>query len=165
MKKLLGALACLALLVPLSGGLAQGQSSPSPTVCPVNYQCSLLVTGNFPLEGQPTDGHPSSIVGFLSFDANSNITGIVSINENGHTATNISLTGDNAKCTSGSATTLGTLTATVTLPNTSTTFTLTYDFVTATTTAGQELMLSGETTTSPADTPVSVGICKPSAVA
>jgi len=162
MKKILSTLGALVFLAPLSGEIARAQTL-SPTTCPVNYQCSLLATGNFPLEGQPTDGYPSSLVGFLNFDASSNITGIVSVNENGHTATNLSLSSDNATCTSGNASALGKITATVTAPSTGQKFTLTWDFVTAVTQTGTELLISGETTTSPADTPVTVGVCRPSA--
>lgn len=158
MKTLVMTALVAGLCFQLASGNAHGQASP-PVSCPTNYQCSLILTGTLPLVGSPTDGEPHSIIGFLNFDSAGAITGVVSINSNGTTVTNYPVSG--ATCVPGTSSTLGALEIPITTSSLSTT--LVFDFVTYVTSSSIDLLLSGETSTSPADTPVSVGVCRASA--
>jgi len=104
MKKLVG-FALILILLQLSGTRSQATVS-NPTTCPTNFTCSLTAAGTRPLTGTATDGHAISIIGVISFDASSNITGFFAINANG-TVTSFNLTG--ATCTSGTGDGLGSI--------------------------------------------------------
>ena len=82
-------------------GAARAQS---PTACPTNYTCSYQSSSTQALLGGTTDGQPQSRVGFLSFDAAGNWSGVLSGNLNGTVAANKAVSGT---CVSGSDTTLG----------------------------------------------------------
>jgi hypothetical protein len=154
MRKLLFAIVTLGLLAQVSSPV-HSQTPMSPTVCPTN-SCSLVGTATEPLAGQPNDGHPNSIVGFLNFDGSGNLSGVLSLNENGQTVVNYPFSG--GTCTSGTSTTLGQFTIPFKLPVSDKTFI--YDFVTYATGHGVDLLLSGEgETNAPGDTAVSVGVC------
>ena len=155
MKKFAALAAISILLIGFAGGKASSQAV-SPTVCPVNYTCSLILTGTAPLAGLANDGQPSAIIGFVNFGPSSNISGILSINKNGTTVNNLPVTGT---CTSGTATTLGQVQITYTISGVSKTKTGT--FLTYTSGAGrQDLYISNDTSTTPADTEVGAGVCR-----
>ena len=122
----------------------------SATACPVNYICSLQITGASPLIGLPNDGHPVSILGFANFDSSGNLTATVEVNANGtiHTVTD-----GTGTCTSGTDTTPGTLSVTTPAGM------LTVDFVVARSNASLDLLLANHTVESTNDTPVSLGVC------
>ncbi len=144
----------LSLLIALAFAEAvHAQSSPA-TTCPTDYICSLAATGASPLVGEATDGQPTSVLGFLSFDESGNITGSLEINHNGTVVTDTSIT---AACTSGTATTPATITATTSRGQ------LVIDFVASQLGSGLALLLSNHTQDSANDTPVTLGVCYPSA--
>ena len=138
----------LALALP-----AAAQTSP-PTACPVNYICSLVVTGSSPLIGLANDGHPVSVLGFLNFDGSGNVSSNLEVNANG---TIHNVTGGTGTCTSGTATTPGTIVVPTAIG------TLTVGFVVARSSASIELLLSNHTSESTNDTTVSLGVCHASA--
>ncbi len=152
MKRVIAAIGALGLVAALAPGVS-AQTVPA-TACPLDYICSLAATGAAPLIGAANDGHPASILGFLSFDDSGNVTANLEINANG-TIHNVS--GGTATCTSGTASTPGTIQ--VTTPNGP----LTIDFVASTTFEGLELLLSNDTKEQTNGTPVTLGICRPSA--
>ena len=138
----------LALALP-----AAAQGTPA-TECPVNYTCSLEVTGAAPLIGLGNDGHPVSILGFVNFDSSGTPTATVEVNANG---TVHSVTDATGTCTSGTASTPGTVTVSTQVG------TLTIDFVVARSSASIELLLANHTSESNNDTTVSLGVCHASA--
>lgn len=76
----------------------------APTTCPTNYTCSYQNASTVPLIGSPSDGQPGAAVGYITFDADGNFSGLFSGNSNGKPATDTVLTGT---CVSGTSTTLG----------------------------------------------------------
>jgi len=78
--------------------------APGPTTCPTNYTCSYQNASTVPLIGGPSDGQPGSGIGYITFDAEGNFSGLFSGNSNGKPATDTILTGN---CVSGTSTTLG----------------------------------------------------------
>lgn len=78
--------------------------APPPTTCPTNYTCSYQNASTVPLIGGATDGQPGSGVGYITFDADGNFSGLFSGNANGKPATDTVLTGT---CVSGTSTSLG----------------------------------------------------------
>ena len=138
----------LALAIP-----AAAQTSPA-TACPVNYICSLEITGAAPLIGLGNDGQPVSVLGFVDFGGSGTVTATVEINANGTVHT---VTDGTGTCTSGTATTPGTITVATQIG------TLTIDFVVASSNASVELLLANHTSESNNDTPVSLGVCHASA--
>lgn len=153
MKKAL----CLSAVVGTFFALAlpaAAQTTPA-TACPLNYICSLEVTGSAPLLGLGNDGQPVSILGFVNFDGSGNVTATLEVNANGTVHTVTDATGT---CTSGTTTTPATITvATQHLG------TLTIDFVVAKSSASIELLLANHTSESTNDTTVSLGVCHASA--
>jgi hypothetical protein len=119
---------------------------------PSNYTCLVLRAGTRPLAGMPNDGHPISIVGYINFDAKSNITGVLEINANGRIV-NVDLT-KGAVCVSGSGSELDTIDVT---PASGTP--VVADFVTYMEAGGLNLLLSDATQTAPADSSVLVAVC------
>ncbi len=91
-----------AVVLCLFAGPARAQSAP--TTCPTNYTCSYQSSSTQALLGASTDGQPQSRVGFLTFDAAGNMSGVLSGNLNGTVVANRAVTGT---CVSGSDTTLG----------------------------------------------------------
>ncbi len=85
-------------------GLARAQSAP--TTCPTSYTCSYQSSSTHALLGNGQDGQPESRVGFLTFDATGNWSGVLSGNLNGTVVANGAVSGT---CVSGSETTLGML--------------------------------------------------------
>lgn len=152
MKKTLYLSAMLGMLVATAMPAA-AQTSPS-TACPVNYICSLELTGSAPLIGLGNDGQPVSVLGFANFGASGSVTATVEVNANGTVHT---VTDGTGTCTSGTATTPGTITVATPVG------TLTIDFVVATSNASIELLLANHTAESTNDTTVSLGVCHASA--
>jgi hypothetical protein len=152
MKKLLG-LALIIVLLQLSGTRSRA-ALLNPTACPTNFTCSITASGTRPLTGTATDGHAISIIGTISFDASSNVSGFFAINSNG-TLSTANLAG--ATCTSGTGDGLGSIDFT---PQTG--HTLVFDFVTFVTSTGDTGLLVADATpvtTNGAD--VLVGKCLP----
>jgi hypothetical protein len=152
MKKALCVTAILGMFLALALPAA-AQGTPA-TECPVNYICSLEVTGSAPLIGLGNDGHPVSILGFVNFDDSGKPTATVEVNANGTVHTVTDATGT---CTSGTASTPGPITVSTQVG------TLTIDFVVARSSASIELLLANHTSESNNDTTVSLGICHASA--
>lgn len=153
MKTLLG-LASILVLLQVSGARLHAQPS-NPTTCPTNLTCSVTAAGTRPLTGTATDGHAISIIGVISFDASSNITGFFAINSNG-TVSSFSLAG--ATCTSGTGDGLGSINFTAAANHP-----LVFDFVTYVTSGGGTGLLVADATpvtTNGAD--VLIGKCLPS---
>ncbi|GEM_PF-2496723 len=155
MKKLFG-ITLLALLLGLSGARSGFSASFTPTTCPTNYSCSVTAAGSRPLTGHANDGHPSSIVGVLSFDASSNLSGFLAINNNG-TVSTFDLTG--ATCVSGTGGNLGQIDFTTAAGHP-----LVFDFVTyATGVGGGGMLIADATPNSTNGTEVAIGDCRPAA--
>ena len=152
MKKTFGLPAIVGTLLALALPAA-AQSNPA-TACPVNYICSLEITGSSPLIGLANDGQPVSVLGFATFDSSGNVTATVEVNANG-TVHNV--TDGTGTCTSGTATTPGTISVTTPAGM------LTVDFVVARSNASIELLLANHTSESSNDTPISLGVCHASA--
>ena len=152
MKKLLG-LALILTLLALSDSRLRALPA-NPTTCPANLTCSLTAAGTRPLTGSTTDGHAISIIGVLSFDASSNLSGFLAINSNG-TVSSFSVSG--ATCTSGTGDGLGSINFTP-----STGRPLVFDFVTYIASGGSTALLVADATavtTNGAD--VLIGKCLP----
>lgn len=155
MKKLSG-ITLLALLLGLSGTGSGLSAAFTPTTCPTNYSCSVTAAGTRPLTGQANDGHPSSIIGVLSFDATSKLSGFLAINNNG-TVSTFDLSG--ATCVSGTGGNLGQIDFT-----TATGHPLVFDFVTYATGVGGDGMLIADATPNATNgTEVVIGDCRPAA--
>jgi len=136
MKKIVG-LALILILLQLSGTRTRAALS-NPTACPTNFTCSITATGTRPLTGSATDGHAISIIGVISFDASSNVSGFFAINTNG-TVSSANLAG--ATCTSGTGDGLGSIDFT---PQTGRP--LVFDFVTYVTSSGGTGLLVADAT-------------------
>ena len=80
----------LASTVLICPGLARAQA---PTACPTDYTCSYQSSSTGALVGGKTDGQPQSRVGFLTFDAAGNWSGVLSGNINGTVVSNGALSG------------------------------------------------------------------------
>src|SRR5581483_9570337 len=102
MKKVLVIAVALALLQ--LRGITSNAATFTPTTCPTNYSCSLVASGTHPLVGSPNDGHPSSFIGVVTFDASSKVSGFLAINVNGKTS---SFDASGATCVSGTGGQLG----------------------------------------------------------
>jgi len=132
---------------------AGAQTTPA-TACPVNYVCSLEISGAKPLIGLGNDGQPVSIVGFVTFDGSGNVTAVIEANANGTVSTYT----DTGTCTSGTATAPGTIA--LTSPRDGKVM---VDFVVAKSFAGIELLVTNHTSESNKDTTVQLGVCHASA--
>jgi hypothetical protein len=129
-------------------GLARAQSAP--TSCPANYTCSYQSSSTQALIGGATDGQPQSRVGFLSFDAAGNVSGILSGNLNGTVAVNTAVSGT---CVSGTESTLGQINFKAGLGGKPASLA----FVTAPNGSHTDLLLAGSVLSS--DTRVLVAVC------
>jgi hypothetical protein len=112
----------------------------------------MTAAGTRPLTGTATDGHPSSIIGVLSFDSSSNVSGFLAFNANG-TVANATFSG--ATCVSGTGGNLGQIDFT-----TKTSRNLVLDFVTYVTDGGTALLIT-DATPNPNGTEALIGDCKP----
>ena len=149
MKKIVG-LALILIVLQLSGTRSQAQPF-TPTTCPTNFTCSVTASGTRPLTGTATDGHATSIIGVISFDASSNITGFFAVNSNG-TVASFNLTG--ATCVSGTGGTLGSIDFTPAAGHP-----LVFDFVTSTASTGTGLLVADGTPNATNGASVLVGKC------
>jgi len=150
MKKLLG-FALILVLLQLSGTRSRADLA-NPTTCPTNFTCSLTAAGTRPLTGTATDGHAISIIGVLTFDASSNVSGFLAINANG-TVSSFNLSG--ATCTSGTGDGLGSINFTP-----STGRPLVFDFVTYVASGnGTGLLVADATAVTTSGADVLIGKC------
>ena len=76
----------LASAILIGPGLARAQTAP--TACPTNYTCSYQSSSTQALLGTKIDGQPQSRVGFMTFDAAGNWSGVLSGNINGTVVSN-----------------------------------------------------------------------------
>ena len=151
MKRILGTSAVVIAMLLSFSGTSLHAIVFTPTTCPTNYTCSLTASGTRPLSGATNDGHPSSIVGVLSFDASSTVSGFLSINSNG-TLSSFSLSG--ATCVSGTGGTLGQIDFT-----TSAGHALVFDFVTYAAFGGTGLLVADATPNAINGSAVLIGNC------
>ena len=125
-------------------GLSRAQRAP--TACPTNYTCSYQSSS----QGPNTEGQPQSQVGFLTFDAAGNWSGVLSGNVNGTVVANRAVSGT---CVSGTNTTTGTLNAKAGLGGNPAAL----GFVTTPNGTHTDLLLAGSMLSS--DTRVTLGVC------
>jgi len=150
MKKLLTVLAMMGVVL----GTVVAANAQGSTQCPLNYECSAVATGVLPLSGSADQGQPISILGFLSFDNSGNVSAILSVNENGTLSNRVSTAGT---CTSGTATTPGTVHLTTAEGP------IAFDFVVARTNVSIDLLLNDTPSDSGPDIPLTLGVCHASA--
>ena len=153
MKRLSVIAIVVTLLLQLSGGSVHAIAALTPTFCPKRYSFALTASGTRPLVGTATDGHPSSIIGTISFDEHSDISGVLAINSNG-AVSELNVTG--ATCVSGTDGALGTIDFT-----TSTGHPLVFDFVSYVSPGGLSLLFADATPSATNSTTVLIGTCSP----